>query len=137
MGKVGKNPESTPIRLRYFRNRLRKVGRRCNVRSRSELSEEARSRPESPGVARSPSRPESSGVFRNRRESPGVVRSWPESESFGVVRNSSESSESFGVVRSRPESFQDILMVMLIRSHAQGALFGQLSPGFIPILLQR
>ena len=75
MGKVGKNPESTTIRLWYIRNRLRKVSPRCNIRSRSE----------------------SSGIVQNRPESPevGVVRS---------RQSRSESSESFRVIRSCPES---------------------------------
>ena len=101
MGKVGKNPESTPIQLRLIRNRLRKVGPPCIIRSRSQSSRIARSRPEPSGVVRSRSRSESesSGIVRNRPKSSGVVRS--RSESFGVVRSR---SESFGVLRRRPES---------------------------------
>ena len=74
IGKVGKNPESTPIRLR-------KVGSSSIIQSRSESYGIARSRPES--------------------ETPGVVRSHPESSRIGWSWSHPESAR---VDWSRPES---------------------------------
>ena len=86
MGKVGKNPESAPIRLGQFRNQLRKALFSESteiVRSHLESSVVAQSRPELFGVVHSRSRPGRIGS-----ESSRVVRSRP--ESFGVVRSRSQ-----------------------------------------------
>ena len=109
MGKVGKNPESTPIRLRQIRNRFRKVGPRYNIRSRSVLF----------------------GIVRNRLESSGIARSRP--ESFGVVRSRSIycpawRSTAFGLEYNHNEiinlpllllDFVSVVMVVVVLGHSR------------------
>ena len=118
MGKVGNNPESAPIRLLPFRNRLRKVGPPRIIRSRSESSGAVWSCSESSRVVQSWSRLESSGVVRNYPESSrvgvvlvgvAIVRSLLESSGImqslpELALSGSSGSMSFGVVWSRAES---------------------------------
>ena len=98
------NPQSTPIQLQKFRNRLQKVG---PAQHYLKAFGNARVRLDSAGVANFQNRrhPESSGVWEP--ESSRVVRSGVDkrcSEFFQVIGVGRTSWESSRVVQSRPES---------------------------------